>query len=120
METHVTITRIKPGKRMSEAVRHGNTVYLAGQVADDANGTIEVQARQALAAVEAALAEAGSNKSKLLTVQVILASMGDFAAMNAVYDAWIDPANPPTRATIEARLANPGYKIEVIAVAAID
>jgi enamine deaminase RidA (YjgF/YER057c/UK114 family) len=116
----VTITRIKPGKRMSEAVRHGNTLYLAGQVADDANATIEVQTRQVLAAIEKLLAEAGTSKSNLLTIQVVLANMGDFAAMNAVYDSWIDPANPPTRATIEARLAAPGYKIEVIAVAAID
>ena len=116
----MTITRIQPGKRMSAAVVHGNTVYLAGQVASDPNATIEVQTRQVLDTIDALLAQAGTSKSKLLSVQVILANIGDFAAMNSVYDAWIDPANPPARACIEARLAAPAYKVEIIAVAARD
>ena len=116
----MTITRLQPGKRMSQAVKHGNTVYLAGQVAADPNGTIEQQTREVLAAIDKLLAEAGTNKSKVLSCQVILASIGDFAAMNTVYDAWIDPANPPARAAIEARLAAPAYKVEIIAVAALD
>lgn len=116
----MTITRIQPGKRMSQAVVHGNAVYLAGQVASDVNASIEVQTRQVLDAIDALLAEAGTSKSKVLSVQVILANMGDFAAMNSVYDGWIDPANPPARAAIEARLAAPGYKVEIIAIAARD
>ena len=116
----MTITRLQSGKRMSQIVKHNNTVYLARQVAADPNGGIEQQTREVLAAIDKLLAEAGSNKSKVLSCQVILSNMGDFAAMNSVYDAWIDPANPPSRAAIEARLAAPGYKVEIIAVAALD
>ena len=116
----MTITRLQPGKRMSQAVKHNNTVYLAGQVAADPNGGIEQQTREVLASIDKLLAEAGTSKSKVLSCQVILSNMGDFAAMNSVYDAWIDPANPPARAAVEARLAAPGYKVEIIAVAALD
>jgi enamine deaminase RidA (YjgF/YER057c/UK114 family) len=116
----MSITRFESGKRMSQAVVHGNTVYVAGQVAADYDGTIEKQTAEALAAVERLLAQAGSSKSRLLSVQVVLNNIADFAAMNTVYDAWIDPANPPARACIEARLAHPALKVEVIAVAALD
>ena len=116
----MTITRIQPGKRMSQAVKHGNTVYLAGQVATDYHGSIEKQTTEVLAAIDTLLAEAGTSRSKLLSCQVILNNIGDFAAMNSVYDAWIDPANPPARACIETRLAHPALKIEIIAVAALD
>ena len=116
----MSITRYQPGKRMSQAVVHGNTVYLAGQVAADYNGTIEKQTGQVLAAIDKLLAEAGSSKSKVLYCQVVLNNIGDFAAMNTVYDAWIDPANPPARACIEARLAHPSLKVEIIAIAAKD
>jgi enamine deaminase RidA (YjgF/YER057c/UK114 family) len=116
----MSITRYEAGKRMSQAVVHGNTVYLAGQVATDYYGTIEKQTTEVLATVEKLLLQAGTSKSKLLTIQVILNNIGDFAAMNSVYDTWIDPANPPTRACIEARLAHPALKVEVIAVAALD
>jgi len=115
----MTITRLQPGKRMSQAVKHGNTVYLAGQVANDPNGTIEQQTREVLAAIDKLLAEAGASKSKVLSCQVILNNIGDFAAMNSVYDAWIDPANPPTRATVQSILANPAYKVEIAVVAAV-
>jgi enamine deaminase RidA (YjgF/YER057c/UK114 family) len=116
----MSITRFESGKRMSQAVVHGNTGYVAGQVAADYDGTIEKQTAEALAAVERLLAQAGSSKSRLLSVQVVLNNIADFAAMNTVYDAWIDPANPPARACIEARLAHPALKVEVIAVAALD
>ena len=116
----MSITRYEAGKRMSQAVVHGNTVYLAGQVATDYNGTIEKQTTEVLAAVEKLLVQAGTSKAKLLSIQVILNNISDFAAMNSVYDTWIDPANPPTRACIEARLAQPALKVEVIAVAALD
>ena len=116
----MSITRYEAGKRMSQVVVHGNTVYLAGQVATDYNGSIEKQTTEVLATIDKLLAQAGTNKSKVLTIQVILNNIADFAAMNTVYDAWIDPANPPTRACIEARLAHPSLKVEVIAVAALD
>lgn len=110
------ITRIEPGRRMSEAVIHGDTVYLAGQVGEGAD--ITAQAQDALAQVERLLALAGSDKSKILQCTIWLADIADFAAMNAVWDAWVDPANPPARATGEARLATPDYKVEFIVVAA--
>jgi enamine deaminase RidA (YjgF/YER057c/UK114 family) len=116
----MSITRIQPGKRMSAAVVHGNTVYLAGQVANDSSGSIEAQTAETLAIIDGLLAEAGTSKSKLLSCQVILSSMGDFAAMNSVWDNWVDPANKPARATIEARLADPALKVEIIAIAALD
>jgi enamine deaminase RidA (YjgF/YER057c/UK114 family) len=116
----MSITRIQPGKRMSQAVIHGNTVYLAGQVAADYNGTIEKQTAEVLEAIDKLLAEAGTSKSKVVSVQVVLNNIADFAAMNTVYDAWIDPANPPARACIEARLAHPALKVEIIATAALD
>ena len=116
----MTITRLHPGKRLSEAVKHGNTLYLAGQVADNPNGTIEEQTKEVLAAIDKLLAEAGTSKSKLLSCQVVLNNIADFAAMNSIYDAWIDLANPPARACIEARLASPALKIEIIAIAALD
>jgi len=119
-EHSMSITRFQPGKRMSQAVVHGNIVYLAGQVAADYNGSIEKQTTEVLAAIDKLLVEAGSSKSKVLTCQVILNNIADFAAMNSVYDTWIDPANPPARACIEARLAHPSLKVEIIAVAALD
>lgn len=114
----MSITRLEPGPRMSQAVIHGNTVYLAGQVGTE-GADIATQTRAALDAVDAQLAKAGSDKSKALQVIVWLADMADFAAMNEVYDAWIDPANPPARACGEAKLATPGYKVEFIVTAAV-
>lgn len=114
----MTITRYQPGPRMSQAVRHGDTVYLAGQVASDQFATIEVQTQQVLDKIDALLAEAGTNKSKVLTAQVLLTNIADFAAMNSVYDQWIDKSNPPARAALEARLASPNLRVEIIVVAA--
>ena len=110
------ITRFEPGARMSKAVRHGDTIYLAGQVGEGA--TVAEQSRAALAEVERLLALAGGSKASILSVQVWLASMDDFAEMNAVYDAWVDPANRPARAAGESRLATPDYRVEFIVVAA--
>lgn len=110
------ITRIEPGKRMSAAVIHGDTVYLAGQVGEGLDVT--AQARSALAEVDRLLALAGTDKSRILSTTIWLADIGDFAAMNAVWESWVDPANPPARATGEARLATPDYKVEFIVVAA--
>ena len=110
------ITRIQPGARMSEAVVHGDTVYLAGQVGEPGDDVI-AQTRTALAEVEALLAEAGSDKSKILMAQIWLADMADFAGMNAVWDAWVDLGNPPARATGGVALARAGMRVEMIVVA---
>lgn len=110
------ITRLEPGRRMSQAVIHGDTVYLAGQVGEGADVT--AQARDALAQVDRLLALAGTDKSKILSCTVWLADIGDFAAMNAVWEGWVDPANPPARATGEAKLATPDYRVEFIVTAA--
>ncbi|WP_313008507.1 RidA family protein [Brevundimonas vesicularis] len=111
------ITRIQPGARMSEAVVHGDTIYLSGQVGE-AGDDVATQTRTALAEIEALLAEAGSDKSKILMAQIWLADIADFEAMNGVWDVWVDTANPPARATGESRLASPDYKVEIIVIAA--
>jgi enamine deaminase RidA (YjgF/YER057c/UK114 family) len=115
----MTITRYQSGPRMSQAVRHGNTVYLAGQVAKDYDASIEVQTQQVLDAIDALLTEVGTTKSHILQTTVILNNIADFAAMNSVYDKWIDKANPSTRACIEARLAHPSLRVEIIVIAAM-
>ena len=112
------ITRFQKGSRMSQAVRHGGLVYLAGQVAEDRKAGIEDQTRDVLRKVEALLAEAGTSKSRLLSVAVFLPCIGDFEAMNRVYDRWIDPDQPPARACVEARLADPDLRVEITAIAA--
>lgn len=112
-----TITRIAPGPRMSGAVVHGDTVYLAGHVSNAAGG-VRAQTADILAKIEARLAEAGSSKARILSIQIWLADIATFAEMNEVYDAWVDKANPPTRATVEAKLAAPEYLVEIAAIAA--
>ncbi|WP_029011839.1 RidA family protein [Niveispirillum irakense] len=114
----MSIVRLQPGRRMSEAAIHNGTVYLAGQVATDNNADIKGQTAQVLAQIDALLAEAGSDKSKILSTTIYLSSIGNFAAMNEVWDAWVDQSNPPARATVEARLATPGYLVEIVCIAA--
>lgn len=116
----MTITRIDPGKRFAAAVRHNDTLYIAGQTADDESASIEEQTRDVLAKIDALLAKGGSAKAKLVSINVYLSNIADFAAMNSVYDAWIDKANLPTRATVEARLARPSLRVEMTAIAAVD
>lgn len=115
----MAIERFNIGPRMSQVVTHNGVAYLAGQVADNPDASLGDQARQTLANVDKLLAMAGSSKPGLLSITVYLASIGDFAAFNIVYDAWVDTANPPVRACVEARLAAPGYRCEVCAIAAI-
>ncbi len=115
----MTIQRHHVAHRLSEMVVHGGTIYLAGQVAADMTRDIIGQTEQVLAAIDRLLAEAGSDKSRLLFAQIVLPDMGDFAAMNSVWERWVVPGHTPARATIEARLANPAYKVEIIAVAAV-
>lgn len=112
------IHRIAPGARMSRAVVHGDTVYLSGHVSDDRSLGVAGQTHAILTRIEKLLVEAGSDKSRLLSVQIWLADIAYFDEMNEVYDAWIDRANPPTRATVEARLASPDYLVEIAAIAA--
>ncbi len=113
----MTIQRIDAGPRMSEAVIHNGTIYLAGQIGSP-ESDISGQTRETLAEIDALLARCGSDRSRILSATVWLADMGDYAAMNAVWDAWVDKANPPARATGEVRLFEPGYRIEIIVVAA--
>ena len=113
------IQRIQPGKRLSAAVVHGDTIYLAGQIAGDASADVKGQTQQILKKIDEHLAAVGSHKSKLLSATIYVANMGIFGEMNSAWDAWIDPANTPARATVEARLAAPKYLVEIMAVAAI-
>jgi enamine deaminase RidA (YjgF/YER057c/UK114 family) len=113
----MTITRLESGARMSQAVVHGDTIYLAGQVGTPGAPVAE-QTREVLAAIDRLLGAAGSDKTRILSATIWLADMADFAAMNAVWDAWVAPGHAPARATGESRLAAPGYKVEIIVVAA--
>jgi enamine deaminase RidA (YjgF/YER057c/UK114 family) len=111
------ITRHHTGPRMSQIVTHNGTVYLAGQVGDP-EGDITAQTEACLAQVDALLAEAGSDKTRMLQAVVWLADMSDFAAMNAVWDAWVPQGHTPARACGEAKLATPDYLVEFIITAA--
>ncbi|MCP5372233.1 MAG: RidA family protein [Hyphomicrobiales bacterium] len=115
----MTIQRFHTGQRMSQAVVHGNTVYLAGQVGAPGQ-SVTAQTTEILAKIDKLLAEAGSDKSKLLQAVIWLADIGDFAEMNAVWDAWVAPGHAPARACGESKLASPDYVVEIIAVAAVD
>ena len=115
----MSIRRIHPGPRMSQAAVHGGLVYLAGQVADDPTADVAGQTRQILDKIDAVLAEAGSDKSLILTATVWLSDISTFAEMNSVWDVWVDKANPPPRATVEAKLAAPPYRVEIAVIAAI-
>jgi enamine deaminase RidA (YjgF/YER057c/UK114 family) len=115
----MAIERHDVGPRMSKAVVHGNTVYLAGIVADNPKGkSIKEQTKDILGQIEGFLKKAGTDKSKLLSANIWITDMANFAEMNAVWDAWVAPGNTPARATVEARLAAPDYKVEIMVVAA--
>ncbi|HSR56462.1 MAG TPA: RidA family protein [Alphaproteobacteria bacterium] len=115
----MTIERLHKGPRMSQVVKHGGTVYLAGQVALDAKGgSAAEQTGNILDRIDALLAEAGSDKSKLISATIWLADIALFNEMNKVWDAWIDPENPPTRACVESKLAAPDFSVEIAVIAA--
>ena len=115
----MTIKRIGAGPRMSKAVVHGGTVYLAGQVADKMAGkSVGEQTGEILAIIDALLKVAGTDKSKLLSASIWLTDIATFAQMNAVWDGWVSPGNTPARATVEAKLAAPQYKVEIAVIAA--
>jgi enamine deaminase RidA (YjgF/YER057c/UK114 family) len=115
----MSIHRIGAGPRMSQAVVHGDTVYLSGAVADKAVGkSVGEQTREILGIIEGLLATAGSDKTKILSVNIWLTDMNSFAEMNAVWDAWVAQDHTPARATVEAKLAAPRYDVEIACVAA--
>ena len=112
------IQRFETGPRMSEAVVHGGVAYLAGQVPEDGTLDIGGQTAQVLDAIDALLAQAGSDKTRILRAQIFLADVADFPGMNAVWDRWVPAGHTPARATVEARLARPEWKIEIVVTAA--
>ncbi len=112
----MTITRTELSARMSQTVVHGDTIYLAGQIGEGAD--VAAQTTDMLAHVDRLLAEAGSNKSLILSATIWMADMAHVDDMNAVWDAWIDPVNPPARACVESRLVTPDFLVEVMIIAA--
>ena len=113
------VQRFDVGARMSEMAVHNGIVWLAGQVAADGTQDVAGQTRQVLAAVDALLARAGTDKTKIVMCQIYLADIADFPAMNGVWDAWVTKGHTPPRATVQARLAKPEWKIEVVVAAAL-
>jgi len=113
------ITRIEPGKRMSQAIVANGFVFLAGQVANRPSREVEDQTRQVLDQVDDLLAKAGSSKEKIVSATVYLADIDDFAAMNLVWDEWVPADAKPARATLEARLATPSLKVEIQVIAVL-
>ncbi len=115
----MSIERLGTGSRMSMAVVHGNTVYLAGHVAREPAGkSVTEQTADILAQIEQRLIEAGSDKSRLLSAQIWLTDMATFGEMNAVWDGWVVKGQTPARATVRAELATPDYKVEIMVTAA--
>jgi enamine deaminase RidA (YjgF/YER057c/UK114 family) len=115
----MTITRMHPGPRMSQAVIHRGVLYSAGQV-DAQAADVAGQTRNVLAKIDALLAEAKSSKAQLLSASIWLADIATFDAMNAVWEGWIDRNNPPARATVQSALAGPEYLVEIAVLAAVD
>jgi enamine deaminase RidA (YjgF/YER057c/UK114 family) len=113
------IRRIQPGKRLSAAVVHKDIVYISGQVPDTLGADAATQTREILAKIDRLLAETGSDKTRLLSVNIWLADIATFDEMNSAWEAWLAPGEAPARATVEARIANPGYRVEIAATAAV-
>jgi enamine deaminase RidA (YjgF/YER057c/UK114 family) len=115
----MSIQRFDTGPRMSQVVIHGDTVFLAGVVANKAAGaSVTQQTQEVLSIIDGHLAKAGSDKSKLLTATIYLTDMKTFGEMNAVWDGWVSPGNTPARATVEVKLAAPKYNVEIMVIAA--
>jgi enamine deaminase RidA (YjgF/YER057c/UK114 family) len=113
------IQRLHTGPRMSQAVIHNRTVYLAGQVADDPSQDVPGQTRQVLSSIDRLLEEAGADKTRILSATIYLADIGTFAQMNSVWDAWVPRGHTPARATVEAKLAAPQFTVEIAVVAGL-
>jgi enamine deaminase RidA (YjgF/YER057c/UK114 family) len=114
----MTITRHQPGAFYSAAVEYNGMVFVAGQIADDRSQPVQGQTQQVLSKIDAVLALAGTDKSKLLSANVWLADIGDRDAMNTIWTAWVDPQNLPARATVESRLATPATRVEIAVICA--
>ncbi|MFT5590603.1 MAG: enamine deaminase RidA (YjgF/YER057c/UK114 family) [Bradyrhizobium sp.] len=114
----MTIQRLHVGPTLSEVAIHRGTIYLAGQVADDTSKDIAGQTREVLGHIDRLLQEAGSDRSRILMCQIYLPDLADFAAMNTVWNEWVTPGQTPPRATVQAALANPAWRLEVIVTAA--
>ncbi|MCL6270465.1 RidA family protein [Sansalvadorimonas sp. 2012CJ34-2] len=114
----MSITRMETRQRMSRIVKHNGTIYLCGQVAEDASAGIQEQTRTMLAKVDALLEQAGSDREHILSATVYIRDMKDFTAMNEVWDAWVPEGHAPARACVEARMARPELLVEVSVVAA--
>ena len=114
----MSIKRINAGPRMSQAVVYGQTVYLAGLTADDTSQDVKGQTAQILAKIDKLLAEAGTDKSKVLSANIWLTDIKTWSQMNEVWDKWVSPGNTPARATVEAKLAVPGLSVEIMVTAA--
>lgn len=112
------IKRLHVGKRLSEVAIHNGTVYLAGQIPEDTGADIAGQTREVLGHVDRLLAEAGSDKTCILGCQIYLADMADFAGMNAAWDEWVPNGHTPPRATVQARLGDPAWRVEIVVTAA--
>jgi enamine deaminase RidA (YjgF/YER057c/UK114 family) len=115
----MAVKRINTGPRMSQGVVHGNTLYLAGLTADDPSQDVKGQTQQILDKIDRLLKEAGTDKSKLLSANIWLTDIKTWADMNTVWDKWVSPGNTPARATVEAKLAAEGLKVEIMVQAAI-
>ena len=113
------IRQIDPGPRMSEAVVKGNRIYCSGMIPEDTGLDITGQVKQALFEINSLLAKGGSDKTRILTATIWLADIADFAAMNAVWDAWVVPGQAPARATVQARMNDPRMKVEIMIVGAL-
>ncbi|MBT4568354.1 MAG: RidA family protein [Marinovum sp.] len=111
------ITRIATGQRMSQAVIHGQTIYLAGQVGTPGT-SVTAQTQEILEKIESLLEQAGSDKTQILSATIWMASMDSFAEMNAVWDAWVPEGHAPARATGESALATPEHLVEILIIAA--
>ena len=114
----MSIERIEPGVRFSQVVVHGDLVFLAGHTAADEEADVYAQTRDILSQVDAHLAAAGTDKSKLLAVSIWLSYIATCGEMNRAWDEWLDRTNMPVRATVEANLAKPGWKVEIAGIAA--
>ena len=113
------VQRFDVGARLSEMAVHNGVAYLAGQVAADGTQDIAGQTAQVLAQIDALLARAGTDKSKILMCQIFIADLADFPGMNAVWGKWVSAGNSPPRATVEAKLAKPEWRVEMVVTAAV-
>lgn len=114
----MTLQRFDVGARLSEMAVYNGVAYLAGQVPEDATQDITGQTAQVLAAIDKLLARAGSDKSKILMAQIFIKDLAEFPGMNAAWDAWVAEGNAPPRATVQAQLARPEWKVEIVVTAA--